>query len=414
MAWQDRLREAAYTSPAGLRMPFTYEDVRYKVKKRTTAYEFPDAPGTYIQQLGAGGRRYPMRVVFWGKDCDLEAATFEDALMESGIGKLEHPMYGTVNVVPFGEITREDRLKTEANQVVINLTFFETTGLVYPEASTSPAQEVLSSVAKYNEAQAVEFEEFTEVETASEQAVFKSKYATLLTQVKGSTVPGAETGLAKIAATTASVEAQFNTVVDSIQLGIDVLVQDPLTLAFQTAILIQAPARAAAAISDRLDAYWHLMNLLIDGGSGDNENAFRTVDLYASAYMTGPIIAVVNNTFETKTEALEAAEAILDQMQVLTAWRDENLDGLDVIDPGGAYQRLQEAVAVAAGFLVEISFTLKQEKRIVLDRARTVLDLAAEVYGDVDGQLDFLISSNNLTGSEILELPRGRAIVYYV
>ena len=75
---------------------------------------------------------------------------------------------------------------------------------------------------------------------------------------------------------------------------------------------------------------------------------------------------------------------------------------------------LRRFVAIAAGFLVEISFTLKQEFRITLDRPRTIIDLAAELYGEVDGQLDFLISSNNLTGSEILDLPRGREIVYYV
>ena len=40
-------------------------------------------------------------------------------------------------------------------------------------------------------------------------------------------------------------------------------------------------------------------------------------------------------------------------------------------------------------------------------------DLDAELYGSVDDRLDFLIESNGLTGSEILELPRGRAIVYY-
>ena len=144
MGWQDRLREAAYTPPmTKLRLPFTYEDVRYKVRKRTSAFEFPDADGTYIQELGVGGRRYPMKIIFWGDDYDLEAATFEAALIEPGIGKLEHPIYGTVDVVPFGEITREDRLKSSGNQTTISLTFFETTGLVYPTAGTSPAGAVL-------------------------------------------------------------------------------------------------------------------------------------------------------------------------------------------------------------------------------------------------------------------------------
>ena len=79
-----------------------------------------------------------------------------------------------------------------------------------------------------------------------------------------------------------------------------------------------------------------------------------------------------------------------------------------------AYQQLQEAAALTAGFLVFISFSLKQERRLVLDRARTVIDLAAELYGSVDDPLDFFIASNRLSGSEILELPIGREVVYYV
>lgn len=409
MAWQDRLREAAYTPPSGVRLPFSYEDVGYKVKRRTRAFEFPDAEGTYIQQLGNGGRRYKMRVIFWGDDHDLEAATFDLALREKGVGTLEHPMYGTVNVVPFGEYSVQDRLKTAANQTVISLTFWETTGLVFPVVGTSPAGAVLAAVAEYNDAQAVEFEEFIDPDSASSRATLKSKYNQLVAPIADD-----QGRLTKVAATTDAVKAQFDTILQSVQTGIDILISDPLTLAFQTSILIQAPARAEAAVTDRLTAYRELANQIIGGGVAADEQEFRTADLYASSYLTGPITSVVNNTFETKTGALQAAEEILDQMQELIAWRDDNLDGLDIIDPGAAYQQLQEAVAIAAGFLVEISFTLKQERRIVLDRERTIIDLAAELYGEVDDQLDFLIDSNNLTGSEILELPRGREIVYYV
>ena len=64
--------------------------------------------------------------------------------------------------------------------------------------------------------------------------------------------------------------------------------------------------------------------------------------------------------------------------------------------------------------MVDLAFSLKQEKRIVLDRAFTPIELTAELYGAVDAQLDTLIQSNQLTGSEILEIPKGREIVYYI
>ena len=49
----------------------------------------------------------------------------------------------------------------------------------------------------------------------------------------------------------------------------------------------------------------------------------------------------------------------------------------------------------------------------MLDRNRTILDIAAELYGAVDERLDQLIATNNLTGSQITELARGTRIKYY-
>ncbi|ARB06257.1 hypothetical protein SppYZU01_20 [Shewanella phage SppYZU01] len=414
MAWNDRIREAAYTSPSGARTVFGYEDVSRSVEKKTTGFEFPDADGTYVQDLGHSGRRYPLRVIFWGENYDQEADAFELALLERGTGRLEHPIYGTVDVVPFGSIKRRDDLKTAANQAIVEVTFWETIGLIYPSAQSDPASAVLSAVDEYNAAASQQFQDVTSLGTAVETATFKGDYQALL--------DSAQSGLQSVADAQDNVRQQFNAIVDSINQGIDILVAQPLTLAFQTTQLIQAPARALTSIGARLDAYSNLAASLITGpsavlqpGNDSREsNQFHANDLYASSYVTGSVVSVVNNRFATKTEALEAADAILEQFQDVTDWRDNNFEALAEVDTGEAYQKLQEAVALTAGFLVEISFTLKQERRIVLDRARTIIDLAAELYGSVDDQLDFLINSSSLTGSEILELPKGREIVYYV
>ena len=55
MAWNDRLHEAAYNSPSGVRILFDYENVRKSFDKKTTAFNFPDADGTFIQDLGHSG-----------------------------------------------------------------------------------------------------------------------------------------------------------------------------------------------------------------------------------------------------------------------------------------------------------------------------------------------------------------------
>ena len=180
MAWQDRIQEAAYTSPSGTRFVFSYENVSKSVTKKTSAFNFPDAEGTFVQDLGHTGRRYPLRVIIHGTDYDQEAEAFEAGLLEKGTGKLEHPIYGTIDVVPFGEIKRRDDLKTAANQAIIEVQFWETIGLLYPTGQTDPAEAVLAAVEEYNVAEAEQFEEILDTDTASTLATFKSGYQLLL------------------------------------------------------------------------------------------------------------------------------------------------------------------------------------------------------------------------------------------
>jgi prophage DNA circulation protein len=415
MAWQDRLREAAYNTPSGARLLFLFEDVSNEFSKKTSAFNFPDADGTFVQDNGRTGRQIPLRIFLSGNDYDIEADTFIAGLSENGVGKLEHPVYGTIDVIPFGSINRRDNLKTASNQAVLEVTFFETIDILFPSAQVDPASVVLGSVEEYNTAISNQFEELIDTDTAIEKASFKNGYQNVLGL--------AESGLQKIADTQDNVRQQFNAVADSINNGIDILVDDPLTLAFQTTILLQTPALAVTSITDRFEAYSNLLTSIIDatgsirvpGNDSQASNAFQNDDLIVSTAVTGIVISVINNQFETKTDALSAADELLTLTDSVINWRDANYQSLDEIDTGASYQKLLDAVALTAGFLVQISFTLKQERSIVLDSPRTIIDLAAELYGTVDDiTLNFLINSNNLSGSEILELPKGKEIVFFV
>jgi len=417
MAWQDRLRQASYTSPeTKTTQTFDFEDMRKTFTKKGTAFEFPDAEGTFIQQTRNSGRQYPLRIFFWGNNYDLEAKAFDKLLHENGIGILTHPIDGAIDVVPFGAITQLDKLKTAGNQAIIELTFWTTIDLLFPASQVDPGAEVVNAVVEYNTKKAEDFEEVIDVDSVVEQATLKNSYQKILDVTKN--------GLQTIADTQDDVKQQFDAIYDSINASIDTFINDPLTLAFETVIFLQSPARALTSITARLDGYKNLVNdiitsanaIAIPGIENDSRvsNNFHNDDLYVSTYITGQILSVVNNEFITKTDVLEAADAIISLFDDVVVWRDDNFLSLSEIDTGGSYQKLQEAVAIAAGFLVQISFTLKQERRLTLDRPRTFIDLVGELYQETDAQYDFFITSNDLSGAEIKELPRGREIVYYI
>lgn len=436
MAWQERLREAAYRSPNGTRTVFLFQDVSRIVEKKTSAFDFPDADGTLIQDLGRKGRRYPLRLMFSGGDHDIEADAFELTLLEKGAGVLEHPRYGQVDVVPFGEITQRDDLKTRANQTVIEVVFWDTIGTAYPTGQVDAATEALVAVDEYQAAASQELEDTLEIGTQFEEVTFRDQWDGFLDNV--------QTALAEVAAASAEVEAEFNAINDSINRGLDVLVSEPLTLSFQTLALIKAPARAITQIEARLNAYGALSDSIVNGGSnrigtgstGSPQIILETNDsraanelssrrIFAQGAVAGSVtstmLTVQANGYDTQPQAIAAAEQLLAQMAVVTDWADLNyraldgtgIDNLPVVDTGAGYQQLQEAVALAAGELIRSSFNLKRERRIVLDRARSMFDFVGEFYGDIDANLDFFINSNDLTGSEILELPKGRTVLVY-
>jgi len=157
-SWKDRIKQAAYTAPkSGTRILFDYEDVSRSFTLRGTQFDFPDVDEGYVQKRGNGSREYPLTCFFTGKDCDRLATAFEAALLEPGIGKLEHPIYGTFPVVPFGKVERNDALKSAANQSVVSVTFFTTVGAVYPSSKASALNEIAAAIDGFNVQAAQQF-----------------------------------------------------------------------------------------------------------------------------------------------------------------------------------------------------------------------------------------------------------------
>lgn len=441
-SWQDRLKPAAYTSPVSkTRILFDFEDVGRGVTLRGTQFDFPDVDDSYIQQRGNGSRKYPLVCFFSGNDCDRLATAFEKALLERGIGKLEHPIYGTIPVVPFGDVERSDALVSAANQSVVRVTFFTTVGAVYPSTTGSALNEINAAIAGFNVALAQQFVGNTSLKRVGSALAAANTFRSFLKKTKAA--------LKKASNAVASVRRDFANGVDALNESMDVLIGQPLLLAQQCANLIQAPGRALAGLESRLEGYDLLLKSVIESVEGAPDkllsnsstllshqtkvaNNFHISSLFALSAISGTIVSVTaqpigralqasTSSFSTRGQILEAAAALLAQIDAMVVWREEGFAALaDVeteasfqIDTGEAYQALQTAAALAAGYLIQSSFSLLPEASIVLERERTIIDLCAELYGSVDDKLDLLISTNSLSGDELIELPRGKRIVYY-
>lgn len=417
MTWEGRLREAAYTSPSGTRIPFEYQDITQEVQRRGSVFEFAGVDGGYVQQDGVGPRRFPLRCFFSGSEHDLAANTFEAALEEPGVGRLEHPIHGTADVVWLGDQKRLDPLVTGANQTVVELTFWETLIEIYPRASADRKIVAMTALEEHGRISGEQYANALNLGTATAR---QNVIATMRKKIGE-----IDKRLSKPTEAATEINRQFRDAQSAINSSLDVLIGNPVYLAQQVSNLIKAPATALIGIRDRILGYADLLRDILEDNAGNPflsplvrervriSNDFHASDFTATNAVAGMAESAVNHTFLSKPEAIETAETIQVQFDAVVAWREAGFDTLAEIDPGASYQALQSAVASTVGYLVEISFTLVPERRIVLDRPRTIIDVCAEYYGSIDDKLDFLIDSNRLTGQEITLLPRGKELRIY-
>lgn len=424
MNWENRIKEARYISPSGIEIPFTFEDVSRSFTKLTQNFEFPGYEGSFIQDLGRSGRRFPFRAIFHGANCDLEANNFEAALGERGIGKLEHPFYGNFNVIPFGAVERSDRLKTAANQSIVTVTFYETGDAVF---ITNAIEQVPEETAREqgrvsNEQTVFQWAELAgRGRTVAEEESLKDRIIENVNLVRN--------GIQDVADKTEEVQREFQAIYDSITQGIDDLIGKPLTIGFQILSLAQSPARAFDLIRNKFNAYGNLLEDIVsrtfeffEFGNEENDN-FIASDLSANSVVSGAGFAAINTVTPdnqtvsgevlTQRIAIEAAETLANYFDQWVDWREQQFENLQLIDTGEAHQALQQFIALCQSYLINVSFDLPRERTVTLDRPRNIIEFVAEVYGEVDQRLDQFITQNELTGDELIELPEGKAVTYY-
>lgn len=325
MTWQDRTREAAYTSPSGVRFVFDYEILSTEFDKNTTAFNFPGINGTYIQDLGSTDRRYSWRLFFWGDDHDIQSDLFKAALRENGRGRLDHPRDGIIAVVPFGVVRSREDLVKSANQTVIEVAFWESTIILYPSGNIEPSDQVLNSVTDTLTASSATFADNIEIDSAVERVSLRNLFETSVGVVRSI--------LEDVVSVEAALLREFNTVADSIIGDLNELIATPGVLADALNILLQIPVDSSATIGSKFDGYVAIIGQFTSSNNPDDQlqstiNDFRNNELFAVGALSSLISSSIKTDFETRSDAVTAAAGIVDQFEIINNWREINYAGL--------------------------------------------------------------------------------------
>ena len=432
-AWIGRLQEAKY-SAGGFEVKFLYLDLTSYFGVKTAVFNNVDSDGVYVQHNGTGVNRFPCLMVFSGSDNDDEAKTALSALTYRGDGQLNHPVFGPITVVPTGEIEQVNAFVTAANQTSIIVELIETTGLLV--GKEEPFGSVLDS---FLENAAKSFDDIVITVDVPEEIALAQKVKAGIAKVKDINDRLSNA----VAATQAAVDDTF----DSINSAIDTLVKDPLMLARQVQRLVLTPGRELGLIRSKLEAYANLAADIFgtDDSAGGNtydntaRNNFAVDNLIAGAAVAALSQVGVNSTVPAsrqpdadpasanqanpgnlfgevpRKELIKNAEQVSETQDAYIAWADEQADALDISNNSGDWQDLAAVTSLSVSAIITKAKEARTELKIVTTYERSAQAWCYELYGSIKNDaLWFFQRTNDLGGDEILVIPEGRELVYYV
>lgn len=446
MPYPERIKDASYTAPSGASISFDFEVVSRDISHRIGTFEFSGVNGTLHQDKGVSGEVYPLNVFIHGPDYDLEADRFITLAKETGPGFLFHPRWGKKRVQILS-ITQSENLVTEGGQAVFNVQFQETLEREFPKTGTAPQQKVtaLADIAQTetinNFGNQVNVEDLAD-ELAHEQEIILS-------------AGKVNTALASITSGAQDIATQFRGYIDNVINNANEYVQLPFEYAFQITSAIRVVAEVPGRISSKLQGFKNLFDVLRlrdiykeskpDSATNQNKNAVLVDELLGTAAVSASSESVnqafnetstlsrdskgkaaitvpeVGTGFQSRDEVLSAVVYLRDNSQAITDMLDtgqvlfeDSLLSDSYIQSVQSYVPTWEVVSTVIKAGLDLSFSLPIKRSIILATSRTILDLVYEFYRNVDDTaLDYLILTNALTGNDIIDVPRGKEIIFY-
>lgn len=420
MSWTDRLAPTIkLTSPRGLEFEALWRGNDRKKEKKLGEFSPPKRAGTIVQDLDITSVSYPLTFIFDGDNHDLTAKLFFEACSENGVWNVTHPMHGKLELQLIS-VVEKDQPITNGNFTEFESQWIEPLKDDGVVSSAELAEGIQEQIKQLNDSTAGQLEDVSDQSTASRIQALKN--------AAGQVSNAINVGLSSLS----ELSADIARVTNAIQRSTTANLANPLvqvnSLATQIQVAAQAPSLATDNIQSRSDDYATviegLTTLSFDNPTPENINfaAMKEIGLVSLTATLSQIVSTGELT--TRSEAVTLAETLSDTLDLITNSLDQdqeiyqnNLLENQYFSQSQSYSDLVLLIGLGIEYLLRASFDLSIEKRFVLNRDRSPIEITISEYGtlgDNDENFDLFISSNNLKDKEILLLPAGKEVVVYV
>lgn len=415
MSWKDRVRETIqFTSPNGDFFEALWIGNEYTREKLVPQFQYPLVDGTFTQDNGLKSAIYPLEFFFEGPDHDLETDRFDLAMRQRGPWVVVHPVRGELNLQPISYSPRLAPVE-DANTTKISSEWIE-----YVDES-----EFESDVELSGQVRAVSDEVSAQADQRLEESL---KDRTGAVAESRNVISNSVGRLRKLSRKVANINAQFESINRGLASTLEQPVIDALSLAGGLRNFITLPSLTTDDARIRFETYAGLIQDLFNDVTPLQtlEAATRAAVLDFSATAITQALAEVSLTseFETRAQALEAAkthsdlyDTIVENLDLLQKQFENNPASIKYFSLLLSYAGVTLMTMQAIKYLLQASWNLAVEKRIILDRARPAIEVVISEYGSLgesDVFLDLFIRTNDLSPDDIYLIPEGREVVVYI
>lgn len=417
-----------WTSPSGKSFSLKTDSTGYKQKhigevrenpkaKKSTTKKIQDVSDTF-KDLGMGGKDLSLKFFFIGEKHVEDSLNFEKALCERGKSSLKIPYRDafTVNVIDF-ETSNDLKI---VNQTVITVNFHQTAQTKFPTAQTAKKK----AIVKLSNLQTIKLSENIEKTTKSLQTEAR----------KTNFIKSFSNALEKVNAVLTDInDISVKSIMADI-LGQDIL-SNAGTITNQLHVLFRRTSQVSKKISNfgKFDLSGNnsvlgvLSNLLnsLKSKRGKYSSA-ADVDNFVIDKTFGDLIILAQaettteSDFATRKDAVSAATELKKTFDDWQNWADDEQSQMTdlstaLTDDNG----LRDIVNSATNAIIEDSYNLKVEKKIILTESEAIYNLAYKYYAEDFAQnpedtVNYLIQTNNFTDDKFFYLERGQTIKIYV
>lgn len=406
MSWIDKIQSGlTITTGDGRSYNPKWMKTNYVRDYNTTEFNFPDVSGTLVKRRSPLGIKYSIEIYFDGEDNLDDAERFRISADDRRPWTIEHPEYGTILVQP-SSLTFD----------TVNYNSTKITGTV---------TETLN-----DEGLAVE-EVPVDIISGNNNAAFESALLALV-QVPGidpvrmSNVNATVYSSGKLAVSDPLQAEAYFSAFAAAEGSINSALSEPSNAIRQLQNIIQAPMFFSISVRQRINIFSQQLTTLI-GSLGSVVSIFDKSLFENNGGMIISAMAVSASTPNSEEDygnaetVFQVIDILLDSYNLYLA----NLDALQTDNGGspesyipdfGLATQLSDLVNYTVSNLFIIALSAKQLRSFILNGESNIINLAFKFYGfsEDDSNIEQFISQNNLGLNDLLTLPAGKTVIYYV